>query len=200
MPRFPYQPPDSDQPPPPPNGGDRMAPWLEEKLFDQRIVILSGALTSAAASNAAAALLTLDAMAPDPVRLHISALDGELAAAFAVVDAIDAMGAPVHAVVPGATGGAAVAVLAAANRRLAYKHARIRLAEPRTAMAAGTADQVTEAAGAYLRELDEMISRLAQVTGQPRSRVEDDLAAGRMLTAEQAKDYGLIDEITGAAT
>jgi ATP-dependent Clp protease protease subunit len=113
------------------------------------------------------------------------------------VDAVDAMRAPVHAVVTTLVGGAAVAVLAAADRRLAYRHARIRLAEPRTAPVAGTADEVAAAAGRYLRELEELTVRLAEVTGQPRSRVEDDLSAGRMLDAQQAREYGLIDDIVG---
>jgi ATP-dependent Clp protease protease subunit len=127
----------------------------------------------------------------------MAAPDGELTAAFAVVDAIDAMRAPLHAVVTAQVGGAAVAVLAAASRRLAYRHAQIRLAEPRAAAVAGTADEVAAAAGQYLRELEEMAVRLAEVTGQPRSRVEDDLSIGRTLTAEQAREYGLIDDIVG---
>jgi ATP-dependent Clp protease protease subunit len=90
-----------------------------------------------------------------------------------------------------------VAVLAAATRRSAYRHARIRIAEPRAAAVAGTADQVAAAAGQYLRELEELAVRLAEVTGRPRSRIEDDLSAGRVLTAEEAKEYGLIDEIVG---
>jgi ATP-dependent Clp protease protease subunit len=63
----------------------------------------------------------------------------------------------------------------------------------------GTADEVTRAAGQHLRELEEVILRLAEVTGQPRSRIEDDLSAGRTLTAQEAVDYGLIDEIAGKA-
>jgi ATP-dependent Clp protease protease subunit len=94
----------------------------------------------------------------------------------------------------------AVAVLAAAERRTAFPHARIRLAEPRVATVAGTADEVTAAAGRYLRELEEMAVRLADVTGQPRSRIEDDLSNGRRSPAEEAKEYGLIDEIAGPAT
>jgi ATP-dependent Clp protease protease subunit len=174
-----------------------MPPWLEERLFERRIVMLRGPLTTPVASNAAAALLTLDTLGPDPVQLHLSALDGELAAAFAVVDAIDTMRAPVHVVVPSQAGGAALAVLAAARRRLAHRHARIRLAEPYGTAAAGTADQVAAAAGEYLRELDELVVRLAEATRQPRSRIEDDLSAGKVLGAEQAREYGLIDEIVG---
>jgi ATP-dependent Clp protease protease subunit len=185
-----------------PNGpvpGESVAPWLAERLFDRRIVMLNGPLTSAAASQAAAALLTLDALGTEPVQLHLSAPDGDLNAAFAVVDAVDAMRAPLHATVTGEAGGAAIAVLAAAGRRLAYRHARIRLAEPRAASVAGTADEVAAAAGRYLRELEELAVRLAEVTGQPRSRVEDDLSAGRVLSAAEAQEYGLVDEIVGKA-
>jgi ATP-dependent Clp protease protease subunit len=175
-----------------------MPPWLEERLFDRRIVMLRGPLTGALASQTAAALLTLDALGTQPIELHLTAVDGELSAAFAIVDAIDALRAPLRAVVPAQAGGAAIAVLAAAGRRLAHRHARIRLTEPVAVSAGGTADEVAAAAGEYLRELDEMVQRLATVTGQPRSRIEDDLAAGRVLTAEQAREYGLLDEIIGA--
>ena len=44
-----------------------------------------------------------------------------------------------------------------------------------------------------------MVLRLVEVTGQKRSRIEDDLSAGRSLTAQEAVDYGLIEEIIGKA-
>lgn len=171
--------------------------WLDERMFDRRIVVVRGRLDSNLASQIAGALLVLDLAGTDAVQLFMSAPDGELAAAFAIVDAIDATQAPVHAVVTSEVGGAAIAVLAAAQRRVAFPHARIRLAEPRVATVAGTADEVTAAAGRYLRELEELAIRLAAVTGQPRSRIEDDLSAGRTFTADEAKAYGLIDEIAG---
>ncbi len=186
-------------PGPPLGPGDAAPAWLDERLFDRRMVLIRGRLDAAMANQVAGALLVLDLAGPDPVQLYLSAPDGELASAFAIVDAIDAVHAPVHAVVTSEAGGAAVAVLAAAQRRIAFKHARIRLAEPRVATVAGTADEVTAAAGRYLRELEEMAVRLADVTGQPRSRIEDDLSSGRTFTAEEALEYGLIDEIAGPA-
>jgi ATP-dependent Clp protease protease subunit len=189
----------SPEPWPPglPGGGPGLPGWLEERLFDQRIVMVRGPLTQQAATGIAAALLTLDAAGPAPVQLHVASSGGELSAAHAVIDVIDAMTAPVHAVVTSEAGGAVLAVLAAAEQRAAYRHARFKLAEPRAAGVTGTADEVAAAAGQHQRELEEVVLRLVEVTGQTRSRIEDDLSAGRILSAEEARDYGLIDTVVG---
>ena len=159
--------------------------------------MVRGPLTQQAATGIAAALLTLDAAGPAPVQLHVASSAGELSAAYAVMDVIDAMTAPVHAVVTSEAGGAVLAVLAAAERRSAYRHARFKLAEPRSADLTGTADEVAAAAGRHLRELEEVVLRLVAVTGQRRSRVEDDLSSGRVLSAAEAREYGLIDAVVG---
>ncbi|GAA0557504.1 ATP-dependent Clp endopeptidase proteolytic subunit ClpP [Paractinoplanes ferrugineus] len=181
--------------PPVPPGTAGMPGWLEERLFDQRIVMIRGQLTPEAATSISAALLTLDAAGPAPVQLHVASDGGELSAALTVIDVLDTMNAPVHALVTSQASGAVVAVLAAAGRRSAYRHARFKLSEPRAAGVTGTADEVTRAAGQHLRELEEIVLRLAEVTGQSRSRIEDDLSAGRVLSAEEAVAYGLLDEI-----
>jgi ATP-dependent Clp protease protease subunit len=189
--------PTPDLPGPGFGAGPGVPGWLEERLFDQRIVMVRGQLTQPVATGIAAALLTLDAAGPAPVQLHVASSAGELTAAHAVMDVIDAMAAPVHAVVTSEAGGAVLAVLAAAERRSAYRHARFKLAEPRSAGLTGTADEVAAAAGQHLRELEEVVLRLVAVTGQTRSRIEDDLSSGRVLSAPEARDYGLIDTVVG---
>jgi ATP-dependent Clp protease protease subunit len=180
-----------------PAAGPGLPGWLEERLFDQRIVMVRGPVTNEAATQIAAALLTLDATGPKPVQLHVASSGGELGAALSVVDVIDSMAAPVHAMVTSEAGGAVLAVLAAAEQRSAYRHARFKLAEPRAAGLTGTADEVAAAAGQHLRELEEVVLRLVTVTGQTRSRIEDDLASGRILSAAEAREYGLIDTVVG---
>lgn len=191
----PSQPPPDWQPAHLPGAGPGLPGWLEERLFDQRIVMLRGQLTPEVATGIAAALLTLDSAGPDPVHLHVASPGGDLSAALSIIDVVDALTAPVHALVTSEAGGAVLAVLAAADRRAAYRHARFKLAEPRAAGVTGTADEVAAAAGQHLRELEEAVVRLAEVTGQPRSRVEDDLSSGRSLSAAEALEYGLIDEV-----
>lgn len=189
-PEHPYRQPDGPEP------DAELPPWLAERLFERRIVFVRGPVTHLAASTAAATLLSLDAPDGDPVQLHLASPDGDLDAAFALVDTIDAMQAPVHAVATAEVGGAAVGVYAVARRRLAQPHARFRLAEPRAGEIAGTADDVAAAAGRHLRALEDLVVRVAAATGQPRSRIENDFGTGVLLDAAQARDYGLVDEIS----
>src|SRR5690606_16363332 len=191
------QPGEPQQPGPPPELITPVAPWLEERLFDRRLIMMHGALDSALATRTVAALMALEAAGAGEITLHMSTPEGDLNAAFAIVDALDMVTAPVHVVVTSRVGGAAIAVLAAADKRLAYRHATLRLCEPPGGRVVGTADEVAAAAGQYLRALEELIERIASVTGRPRSRVEDDLSTGRTLTAEEGLEYGLIDEIIG---
>jgi ATP-dependent Clp protease protease subunit len=196
MPLYPHPHHQPEWPPPhQPPGGPGLPGWLEERLFDQRIVMVRGQLTAETATGIAAALLTLDSAGAEAIHLHVSSPGGDLSAALSVVDVLDALTAPVQALVTAEAGGAALAVLAAADQRSAYRHARFKLNEPRAAGVTGTADEVAAAAGQHLRELEEVVVRLAEITGKPRSRIEDDLSAGRRLTAAEALEYGLIGEV-----
>jgi ATP-dependent Clp protease protease subunit len=193
-------PPGRPVPPPPTTPADPgVAPWLEERMFSQRFVLLQGPVTAQAANRVVASLLTLDGLGTEPVRLHLNSPEGELSAVFAVVDALDVMRAPVHATVIGQVGGAAIGVYAAAHRRLAYPHARFHLAEPGSHGVNGTADEVAAAAGRYLWALEDLVVRVARATGQPRSRVEDDFGAGRIMGATEAHEYGLVEEVVPQA-
>jgi ATP-dependent Clp protease protease subunit len=171
------------------------APWLDEQLFGRRMVFLRGPIEAEMASRAAATLLALDASGSAPISLHMSADQGNLAAVWALVDAIDSIQAPVHATAVGEVSGAALGVFCAAAQRTAFAHARFRLAEPKVSSPGGTADQVVAEAGRYLRDLEDLILRISEATGQTRSRVEDDLQASRVLTAAEAVDYGLVESI-----
>ncbi len=198
--RWPWEPPEPPAGDPGPEPEPELAPWLAERLFERRIVFLRGHLTHRGASTAAASLLSLDPADPatgeaEPVQLHLATPDGELDAALSLMDTIDGLRVPVHAVATAEVGGAAVGVYAVAHRRLAYPHARFRLGEPRVSDLAGTADDVAAAAGRHLRDLEDLVVRVAEATGRPRPRVEDDFRTGLLLDAAQAREYGLVHEV-----
>ena len=173
---------------PPPTGS------AEDRLRESGIVLLSGFLDGAAAQRAAAALMLLDAEHDRPVRLHLGCPDGDLDAALLLAETVDLLTLDTTALVTGVLGGPVLAVLAAAGRREAHRHALLRLQEP-TGTAAGRAGRLAADAEQHARQVAQLHERLAAATGRDGVEIADDLRAGRLLTAEQAVDYGLLHAV-----
>ena len=165
-------------------------------LLGQRIVFVNGVLTAEAATHAAAQIMMLNAEGDDSIHMHLSCPDGDLDAALALADTVDLATVPVDAVARGTVGGPAVAPFLAADHRLAYPHAVFRLSEPRATLD-GRSEEIAAGAEAIHRQLAHLHARLAEVTGQSLDRVTDDMRTGRILTAPQARDYGLVHELLG---
>src|SRR5262249_2854916 len=70
--------------------------WVQEQLFERRIVLVTGRLDDEAAEKAAAALLTLDASGNQPIALHLDSPDGELGSAFVLIDTADTLRSALH--------------------------------------------------------------------------------------------------------
>ncbi|MQA86343.1 MAG: ATP-dependent Clp protease proteolytic subunit [Streptosporangiales bacterium] len=186
--------------PPGPGGpgegrGGGVPDWLQERLFERRIIVVRGRLDHDGVTRLAAQIVALDADGNDPIEMHLDCPDADLGAALLLMDAVALAGSPVHAIAAGQVGGAALGILVAADRRLALPHARFRLAEPRAELAGGKADQVVRGASQHLQMLEALIVRLAEVTGRPRHTIEDDLGEGHFLTADQAVEYGLVEAV-----
>lgn len=178
---------------------DPHADWqdrLYERLLEKRIVMASGILDENAATRLSAQLLTLDAEGDQPIRLELQNLRADLPAALAVMGVLDVVQAPVHAYASGAAGGAALGVLAACPRRLAYPNATFTLSEPRLE-ASGTAAAVTQRQRQAERMLDSLYYRIAEATGRDAADVREDARRGRTLTSAEAIGYGLIHDRAG---
>jgi hypothetical protein len=72
-----------------PSSRRRLSNWLQEKLFERRIVLVTGRLDADLAAEAAAALMTLDAIGDEPIELHVNSPDGTLESAFVLIDTLD---------------------------------------------------------------------------------------------------------------
>ena len=172
----------------------RLAAWLQERLFERRIVLVTGRLDDEAAAETAAALMALDASGDRPIELHLDSPDGTLEAAFALIDTLDLLRAAVGVHCRGQVGGPAIGIAAAADHCSAAPHTRFRLSQP-AARLSGTPDEIA----AHSRQQQELLwrfhARLAQRTGRPAEEIAEDLRRGRYLDAQGALDYGLIDEI-----
>lgn len=173
--------------------------YIQEHLFERRVVLAQGVLDDDLATRTSAQLLTLEALADKPIRLHLGCPGGELGATLSLVDTVRVLGVELTAVAVGEVSGAALGVLAAAPRRLAYPHAHFALSEPKAAEIHGTASEVDTFAREQLRQRDALVEILAEATGRQAEAISDDLRRGRFLTAEQAVGYGLVTALVSPA-
>jgi len=170
------------------------AEWMRAQLWERRTVALTGELDDRAATTAAAELMSLDASGDDAVFLHVDCVGGTLEAAFTVIDTIDLLGVPVRARCVGRADGVGAGIVAVAHHRSATPHSRFKLALPAVAFG-GSASELEANAREHQRRMEAFVTRLSQATGRAFEHVEADLERGRWLDADEALDYGLIDEI-----
>jgi ATP-dependent Clp protease protease subunit len=170
--------------------------WLGERLLAQRVVALAGELDPETVNRTVAALALLDAEGGEPVRLRLSGVSGDLDTVLPIVDALDLMGVPVHATCLGTLTGAAIALLAVADHRTAGAHAVLQLVEPRAP--SGIPGREVEARAAeYAARLRSLQERLAEACRRPVEEIAADMRSGRLLSAAEAADYGLVDVAPG---
>ncbi|MDQ3932180.1 MAG: ATP-dependent Clp protease proteolytic subunit [Actinomycetota bacterium] len=165
-------------------------------LLKRRIVLVTGLLTEQLATTAAAQIMTLDAEDGEPLELHIASPDGDLGAALMLADTVGLATAPVTAHCRGALGGPALAPFAAAQRRLASPRATFRMIEPRTSLS-GRVDEIAAEAAALRQQLTNLHALLARTTGQLAHRIAADMEKGLILSADEARNYGLVHAIAG---
>jgi ATP-dependent Clp protease protease subunit len=215
-PPLPPQPPEPPAPPPSPwLPGPRPVPagpatasasltigvqdLLAERLLAKRVLVLSGELDAETVNRAVATLALFDADGDAPVRLQLSGVSADLDAALTVVDALDLMTVPVHATTLGTLIGPAVAMLAVADHRIAGPHAVLHLREPRIEPHGIHGREFDSWVAEQTRRLRRLQDRLAQACDRPVEELAGDMATGRVLTAQEAQEYGLVDS-TGAGS
>ena len=168
-----------------------MPPWLSDKLFARRVVMVAGWLDAERAGRVAGELMLHDADADDPVELYLTDVDADLDAAITLLDVIELMGVPVRVSVAGRLRGPAVALLAAGDQRTMRPHATVELCEPRVEVAVGRASELAAQAADYARRLRRIQERIATTCGRPVDEIAADMRTGRFLDADAAAGYGL---------
>jgi ATP-dependent Clp protease protease subunit len=170
--------------------------WLQERLFERRIVLCRGVLDEALAGRVAAALMTLDALGDGAVEIQLDSEGPSLEAAWTLVDVIDLLGVPVKLVCSGRVEGATIGLLTTEGHRVAMAHARFRLTDPELEIS-GRASEIGALLDHHKARLEQLHQRVATSTGRGLHEVTADFRAGRSLDASEALRYRLIDEITG---
>ncbi|MBK9181019.1 MAG: ATP-dependent Clp protease proteolytic subunit [Acidimicrobiales bacterium] len=178
------------------NRGER-AFDLYSRLLKDHIIFLGTPIDDTIANLVCAQLLHLESENPDKdINIYINSPGGDITALFAIYDTMQYIKPDITTICFGQAASAAAVLLAAGTKgkRLALPHARVLIHQPYGG-AAGQATDIELAAREILRmrELLEMI--LSGHTGQTVERIHRDTERDFVMSAEEARDYGIIDEV-----
>lgn len=171
---------------------------IYSRLLKERIVFLGGPIVDPVANSIIAQLLYLTSRDPQKeIQLYINSPGGVLTAALAIYDTMQYVKCPISTVCIGLAASGAAVLLAAGHkgRRYALPNSEILLHQVAVSGVSGEAVEV-EIAAKQILKLKERVNRiLAKHTGQPLEKIEKDTDRDFYLSAEEAKEYGLIDEV-----
>ena len=170
---------------------------LATRLLYQRIVVLGTEVNDAVANRLCAQLLLLSAEDPrGDISLYINSPGGSVTAGLAIYDTMRLIPNDVRTLALGLAGSMAQFLLCAgtAGKRYSLPHAQV-LMHQGSAGFGGTAADVEIYAAQLERTGALMIRLIAEHTGQPRDRVEQDSMRDRWFSAEEALEYGMVDHI-----
>ena len=168
-------------------------------LLKERIIFLGTPISDQVANVIVAQLLYLDHEDPSkPISLYLNSPGGGIYAGMAIYDTILQVQAPVSTIAIGFTASFGTVLLAAGNRgyRYALPNATIHLHQP-LGGAQGQASDIEIQAREILRLRAQLNDILSIHTGQSVEKIADDTDRDYYMTPEQAKGYGLIDEVLG---
>ena len=168
------------------------------KLFEERVIFLGVQVDDASANDVMAQLLTLEAMDPDrDIIMYINSPGGSFTALTAIYDTMQYVKPDVQTVCIGQAASAAAVLLGAGTKgkRLALPNSRILIHQPYVEGGRGDLIDLEIQANEILRMRTLMEHLLAKHSGRTPEQVREDVERDKILTAEQAVEYGLIDQV-----
>lgn len=170
---------------------------IYSRLLKDRIIFLSGEINNEMADVAVAQLLFLEAEDPDKdIMLYINSLGGLVTAGMAIYDTMNYIKAPVSTIVIGMAASMAAVLLAAGTKgkRVALPNAEIMIHQP-LGGAQGQATDIAIQAEQILKSKKKINRILADCTGKSEEQIAADVERDHYLSADEALEYGLIDNI-----
>lgn len=177
-------------------GVRRVDPYT--KLFEDRIIFLGTPINDDVANAVMAQLLCLQSMDPErPISIYINSPGGSFTALTAIYDTMRYIKPDIQTVCLGQAASAAAVILAAGTKgkRLALPNSRILIHQPATEGGYGQSSDLEIQAREILRIRSLMEEMLASDTGREVAQVSRDIERDKYLTAQEAVEYGIIDDI-----
>ena len=179
--------------------GSNYEQWidLEDRLFRERIIFLTEEVDDGIANAIVAYLLYLDSDdQTKPIYLYINSPGGSVTAGMAIYDTIQYIKSEVVTICVGlaASMGSFLLAAGAKGKRLALPHSRIMIHQP-SGGTRGQASGIEIEAREILRIRHQLNQIYADNTGQVLSKIEKDMDRDFFMSAQEAKEYGLIDRV-----
>ncbi|MBS1906521.1 MAG: ATP-dependent Clp protease proteolytic subunit [Actinobacteria bacterium] len=178
-------------------GFKRQDPY--NKLFEDRVIFLGVQVDDASADDVMAQLLVLESQDSErDITMYINSPGGSFTAMTAIYDTMQYVAPQIQTVVLGQAASAASVLLAAGapGKRLALPNARVLMHQPAMGEAGqGQASDIEIQAAEILRMRTWLEETMARHTGQPVEKVNRDIDRDNILSAEQAKEYGIVDQV-----
>jgi ATP-dependent Clp protease protease subunit len=178
-------------------GSDAATADIYQRLLRERIVFIGSAIDQNTANQVCAQLILLEAEDPDrDISIYINSPGGSVTDGLAIYDTMQYVKPDVSTICVGlaASMGQFLLCSGAPGKRYALPHSRILMHQPSAAMQGQAADIAIQAEQiVYIKRM--MAERIAFHTGQPVERIEADSDRDRWFTAEEARDYGFIDQV-----
>lgn len=178
------------------NRGER-AYDIYSRLLKDRIIFLGTAINDQVANSIVAQLLFLTAEDPEKdISLYINSPGGSITAGMAIYDTMQFIKPDVSTICVGmaASMGAFLLTAGAKGKRFALPNSEIMIHQP-LGGAQGQASDIQIAANRILKMRDHLNKILSERTGQPLEKVERDTDRDNFMSAQEAKEYGIIDEV-----
>lgn len=171
---------------------------LGDLLLENRIVFLQGEIHTGNANEVVMKLLYLQSEnKKKDIHFYINSPGGDVIATLAIYDVMQILSCPVATYCVGQAASGAAVLLAGGtkSKRYALAHSRVMIHQPYGGVS-GQVSDIEIQAGEILRNREVLNEVLARHTGQSIDKVRKDVDRDFFLSAEQAKEYGLVDEIT----
>ncbi|MFL6239240.1 MAG: ATP-dependent Clp protease proteolytic subunit [Actinomycetes bacterium] len=168
------------------------------KLFEERIIFLGVQIDDASANDVMAQLLCLESTDPDrDIIMYINSPGGSFTSLTAIYDTMQFVKPEIQTVCLGQAASAAAVLLAAGTpgKRFALENSRIIIHQPATEGGYGQSSDIEIQAREILRMRALLETLLASHSGRTEDQVRTDIERDKILTAQEAVDYGLVDEV-----
>jgi ATP-dependent Clp protease, protease subunit len=174
--------------------------WIDiyTRLNQERIIFLGQEVTDSLANSIIAALLYLDSEDQSkPIYMYINSPGGSVTAGMAIYDTMQHIKADVCTICVGLAASMGAFLLAAGSKgkRLALPHARIMIHQPLGGTGRRQATDIEIEARQILRVRKELNELMAKHTGKPVEQIEKDTDRDYFMSADEAREYGLIDRV-----